>query len=392
MIRFLLAALLLWRSRLRQAQLLDFTEAETRAILRHGPWPRALVARSEQPRLRQARGDRARRAPVLRAAPVAPGSVLCATCHAPFRACQDGRARAFGLARGRPQHAEPAQRPLPPLVRLGRRGRLPLGAERAADPRPARDGRQRAQAAALVRGDAELSCRLREGLRRAAARGRRGRAGRRRQGARRVPGDAGQRPHAVRRIPRCAVARRCFVNDRLSGSRAARAAHLRRQGQLQRLPFRAALSPTASSPIPASRSSSTGRRRSGPPRRHPEAEGERPQPARRVQRRSHRGASAHRDAARRAQHRNFGEFKVPVAAQRRAAPRPTCTTAAWRRCRRGEALLRAQRGPPALGRRALLKPLRLSASESADLVAFLESLTESASALEPRRPVAPCRR
>jgi cytochrome c peroxidase len=40
---------------------------------------------------------------------------------------------------------------------------------------------------------------------------------------------------------------------------------------------------------------------------------------------------------------------------------------------------------------AILKPLRLSAGESADLVAFLESLTEIASPLEPRVPIAPCR-
>jgi cytochrome c peroxidase len=41
---------------------------------------------------------------------------------------------------------------------------------------------------------------------------------------------------------------------------------------------------------------------------------------------------------------------------------------------------------------AILKPLRLSADESADLVAFLESLTETASALPPRRPSAACRK
>src|SRR6185503_12148858 len=39
---------------------------------------------------------------------------------------------------------------------------------------------------------------------------------------------------------------------------------------------------------------------------------------------------------------------------------------------------------------SLIKPLRLSAGESADLVAFLESLTESSSALQPRRPGTAC--
>ncbi len=40
---------------------------------------------------------------------------------------------------------------------------------------------------------------------------------------------------------------------------------------------------------------------------------------------------------------------------------------------------------------SLLKPLRLSAAEAADLVVFLESLTEASSALPPRQPSAACR-
>jgi cytochrome c peroxidase len=40
---------------------------------------------------------------------------------------------------------------------------------------------------------------------------------------------------------------------------------------------------------------------------------------------------------------------------------------------------------------SLLKPLRLSAGEAADLVAFLESLSERASTLAPKRPETPCR-
>ncbi len=40
---------------------------------------------------------------------------------------------------------------------------------------------------------------------------------------------------------------------------------------------------------------------------------------------------------------------------------------------------------------ALIKPLKLSAAEAADLVAFLESLSETASALPPRRPASACR-
>jgi cytochrome c peroxidase len=38
----------------------------------------------------------------------------------------------------------------------------------------------------------------------------------------------------------------------------------------------------------------------------------------------------------------------------------------------------------------LLRPLHLTPQESADLVAFLESLTETASVLPPPRAAAPC--
>jgi cytochrome c peroxidase len=40
---------------------------------------------------------------------------------------------------------------------------------------------------------------------------------------------------------------------------------------------------------------------------------------------------------------------------------------------------------------ALIRALRLTPAESADLVAFLESLTERASALPPRKPASACR-
>jgi cytochrome c peroxidase len=39
---------------------------------------------------------------------------------------------------------------------------------------------------------------------------------------------------------------------------------------------------------------------------------------------------------------------------------------------------------------SVLKPLKLSAGESADLVAFLASLSEHDSSLPPRRPPEPC--
>jgi cytochrome c peroxidase len=91
------------------------------------------------------------------------------------------------------------------------------------------------------------------------------------------------------------------------------------------------------------------------------------------------------------EHRNFGEFKVP-------SLRNVAQTAPY--MHNGslatlEDVVRhySEINPDRLHSdgEAILKPLRLSAAESADLVAFLDSLTETASALPPRRPAASCR-
>jgi len=79
------------------SQALDFSEDERAKILRHGPWPPPLRPDpsnrvSGQPAA-IALGEKLFFEPRLSG----PGSVLCATCHAPFRAFQDGKARAFGL-------------------------------------------------------------------------------------------------------------------------------------------------------------------------------------------------------------------------------------------------------------------------------------------------------
>ncbi len=75
-----------------------FTEEERRKILLHGPWP---------PKLAKDPGNRASGKPEAIAFGQAlffeprlsgTGSVLCATCHVPFRGFQDARPRAFGLA------------------------------------------------------------------------------------------------------------------------------------------------------------------------------------------------------------------------------------------------------------------------------------------------------
>ena len=74
-----------------------FTAEEKAKILRHGPWP---PAESRDPSNRASGrreavelGGRLFFEPRLSGT----GSVLCATCHAPFRGFQDGRPRAFGL-------------------------------------------------------------------------------------------------------------------------------------------------------------------------------------------------------------------------------------------------------------------------------------------------------
>ena len=79
---------------------LFFSEEEKRKVLAHGPWPPPLAPDpsnrvSGKPEA-IALGQKLFFEPRLSGS----GSVLCATCHAPFRAFQDARARAVGLAEG----------------------------------------------------------------------------------------------------------------------------------------------------------------------------------------------------------------------------------------------------------------------------------------------------
>jgi cytochrome c peroxidase len=76
---------------------LQFSAEEKAKILQHGPWPPQLVA---DPSNRVsgntdaiALGEKLFYEPRLSGS----GSVLCATCHVPYRRWQDGRARGFGL-------------------------------------------------------------------------------------------------------------------------------------------------------------------------------------------------------------------------------------------------------------------------------------------------------
>jgi cytochrome c peroxidase len=76
---------------------LDFSEGEIAKILQHGPWPPPLRPdpsnRVSGKREAIVLGEKLFFEPRLSGT----GSVLCATCHAPFRHFQDGRARGFGL-------------------------------------------------------------------------------------------------------------------------------------------------------------------------------------------------------------------------------------------------------------------------------------------------------
>src|SRR5688572_3037001 len=75
----------------------QFSKQEIAKIVQHGPWPPPVVGdpsnRVSGKREAVAFGEKLFFEPRLSGT----GSVLCATCHAPFRAFQDGRARAFGL-------------------------------------------------------------------------------------------------------------------------------------------------------------------------------------------------------------------------------------------------------------------------------------------------------
>lgn len=141
------------------ARAADFTPQEVRAILRHGPWPQAW---SPDPSNRVSGkpeaillGEKLFFEPRLSAK----GDVLCATCHVPYRGWQDGRARAMG-------HVEVDRNTLSLFnVRWNRW----FGWDGAGDSlwaqsvRPMLDAREMgggaAHAAAFVRSDPEYVCR-----------------------------------------------------------------------------------------------------------------------------------------------------------------------------------------------------------------------------------------
>ncbi len=395
MIRFILAALLLCAGAARaqplhaQAQLLDFTAAETRAILRHGPWPAPW---SPDPSNRVsgnaaaiALGERLFFEPRLSPS----GKVLCATCHAPFRGWQDARARALGLAE--------VDRNTPSLFNV--RHQRWFGWDGAGDSlwaqsiRPILDPREmggsREHAAALVRADAELAC----GYQRAF-------------GAPPPAADAALLAgigKALAAFQETIVSGRAPFDefrDALEQGNSAAAARYPAGAQrgLRIFVGRGNCSACHFGPTFSNGEfHDTGVpffiKGGVDPGRHAGIG--------KLQVNSFNLLGAHSDDRSGAsavktrqvalEHRNFGEFKVP-------SLRNVAQTAPYMHNGSLATLAEVVRhyseiGPDRLHAdgESLLKPLRLSTEESADLVAFLESLTERSSALPPRRPGAPCR-
>ena len=144
------------------AQAVDFTPEETRAILRHGPWPAAwqpdASSRVSGKAEAIALGEKLFFEPGLSAK----GGVLCATCHVPYRGWQDGRARALGLVE--------VDRNTPSLLDV--RWNRWFGWDGAGDSlwaqsiRPIVDPREMGSsathAASVVRNDPEYACRYRK--------------------------------------------------------------------------------------------------------------------------------------------------------------------------------------------------------------------------------------
>jgi len=389
-IRALLGALLLCCSAGAGAQLLDFTDAETRAILRHGPWP-APWSRDPSNRVSGSAaaielGERMFFDPRLSSS----GQVLCATCHVPYRAWQDGRARAFGLA--------DTERNTQSLLDV--RYQRWFGWDGAGDSlwaqsvRPILEPREMggsvAQAAALVRGDAELSCRFEKvfgapvpaadeavlaGIGKALA------AFQETLLSGRSPfdefRDALSRSDlsSMKKYPEAAQrGLRIFIGRGNCGACHVGPAFSNGEFHDTGVPFFVA------GGVDSGRHGGIRKLRANTFNLLGAYNDDRG------------GSSAVKTRQVAEEHRNFGEFKSP-------SLRNVARTAPYMHNGSLATLAEVVRhyseiNPDRLHSdgEALLKPLRLSAGESADLVAFLESLSESASALAPRRPAASCRR
>ena len=390
MTRLALAALLALAAAANAvAQLLDFSDAELRAILHHGPWPAPW---SPDPSNRVsgspeaiAFGEHLFFEPRLSPS----GKVLCATCHAPFRAWQDARARAFGLAE--------AERNTQSLFNV-RHNRW-FGWDGAGDSlwaqsiRPILEAREmggsQAEAAVLVRGDPELACRFRRtfgepppaadedvlaGIGKALA--------------------AFQETIVSGRSPfddfRDALSRNDFSSMKKYPEAAQRGLRIFvGRGNCSACHFGPAFS--------NGEFHDTGVpffvRGGVDPGRHGGVKKLRANVFNLLGAHNddRSGSSAVKTRQVALEHRNFGEFKVP-------SLRNVAQTAPYMHNGSLATLADVVRHYSGINAdrlhsdgESLLKPLRLSAGEAADLVAFLESLTEIASVLPPRRPGPACR-
>jgi cytochrome c peroxidase len=367
----------------------EFTAAERRAILRHGPWPPAWTPDpsnrvSGKPEA-IALGEKLFFEPRLSAK----GGVLCATCHVPYRGWQDGRARGMG-------HVE-VDRNTQSLLDV--RWNRWFGWDGAGDSlwaqsiRPMLDPREMGasavHAAGFVRSDAEYVCHYRKTF--------------------------GSSPPADDEalLVDIGKALAAFQETLLSG----------------RTPFddfrdaleRSDVAAAASYPVAAQRGlkifigkgnchlchvgptfsngefHDTGvshfiRRGEVDAGRHGGIQRLKASPFNLLSRYNddRSGTAAIKTKHVAPDHRNYGEFKVPRL-------RNVALTAPYMHSGRLATLTEVVRHYSDLNLdrlhadgESILKPLKLSEQEIADLVAFLESLTERRSAIPERRPVTPC--
>ncbi len=372
-----------------QALAVEFTTDERRAVLRHGPWPPAWKPDpsnrvSGKPEA-IALGEKLFFEPRLSAK----GSVLCATCHVPYRGWQDGRARGMG-------HVE-VDRNTQSLLDV--RSNRWFGWDGAGDSlwaqsiRPMLDPREMGasavHAAGLLRSDAEYACHYRKtfgssppaddevllvDIGKALA------AFQETLSSGRAPfddfRDALERGDAASAASYPASAQRglkifvgkgncnlCHVGPTFSNGEFhdVGISHFIRRGE-----------------VDAGRHGGIQRLKESPFNLLGRYNDDRS------------GTAAIKTKHVALDHRNYGEFKVP-------GLRNVARTAPYMHSGRLGTLAEVVRHYSDLNLdrlhadgESILKPLKLSEQEIADLVAFLESLTERKSAIPDRRPVAQC--
>jgi len=382
-----LAALLLAAA--APAPALEFTPEETRAILRHGPWPPAWKPdpsnRVSGKPAAIVLGEKLFFEPRLSAK----GDFLCATCHVPYRGWQDGRARAMG-------HVEVDRNTQSVLdVRWNRW----FGWDGAGDSlwaqsiRPILDTREMGgsatNAAALVRSDAEYACRYRDAF-----------------GAKPPEGDEAllvDIGKALAAFQETLVSGRAPFDDfrdALERGDAARAAAYPLPAQRGLKIFVGKGNCAMCHVGPAFTNGEFHdigiphfiRRGEVDAGRHGGIQRLNASPFNLLGRYNddRSGTASIKTKHVALDHRNFGEFKVP-------ALRNVALTSPYMHSGRFATLAEVVRHYSELNLdrlhadgEAILKPLKLSEEEIADVVAFLESLTERSSAIPERRPLAPC--